>query len=308
VATISNPITRVNLKLLQTFVLVAEHNSFRIVADLTHRSQSAVSSQIKQLELQLGIALLHRTTRSVRLTAAGEKLLATTQRALLDVSSALQEIQEEANEGGRVSVACSPSLSAAYLPPILTILEKEYPSIRISIRELPSREQFPAICGGDFDFGLGSSASESSLDFEPLIEDDYLAITSQDFLPGATSTVSFEELSTVPILLAAAPSVNRQVLEETARKQGVRLTPKYECMDRNTLVSMAEAGLGVAILPRLVACSHLKLAMRTLRIVDPAISRSVGIIRIRGQALSAPAERLAQLCAQLLPSSVAGQR
>jgi len=53
----------VNLKLLQAFLLVAEHGSFRQAADLTHKSQSAVTSQIKQLESQLGLSLFHRTTR-----------------------------------------------------------------------------------------------------------------------------------------------------------------------------------------------------------------------------------------------------
>src|SRR5690606_21728085 len=87
--TMDAPITKVNLKLLQSFMLVAEHKSFRAAADLTYRSQSAVSSQIKQLELQLGVPLFHRTTRSVRLTAAGEKLLTTTRRALREISFGL---------------------------------------------------------------------------------------------------------------------------------------------------------------------------------------------------------------------------
>ncbi len=64
------PITNVNLKLLQTFLLVAEYSSFRIAADKT-RSQSSVSTQIKHLEEQLRVVLFHRTTPRVQLTKEG---------------------------------------------------------------------------------------------------------------------------------------------------------------------------------------------------------------------------------------------
>ena len=302
------PITKVNLKLLQSFMLVAEHKSFRAAADLTYRSQSAVSSQIKQLELQLGVPLFHRTTRSVRLTAAGEKLLTTTRRALREISFGLHEICEEVHrQGGQVSLACSPSLSPTYLPAILAVFEKEYPGVRVLIRELPSREMFATIRSGDFDLAIGSrGASVSNVDFETLIEDDFLAITTQDFLPQATSTVSLEELATVPLLLPAATTASRQILEDAARARGLRLIPKHESAHQGTLVPMAEAGLGVAVLRRSVAYANLKLAMRALQIVNPVISRSVGIIKIRGQMLSPPADRLAQLCADLLPRLVTG--
>jgi DNA-binding transcriptional LysR family regulator len=302
------PITKINLKLLQSFMLVAEHNSFRVAADLTHRSNSAVSSQIKQLELQLGIALLHRTTRSVHLTTAGEKLLATTRRALHEVHLGLQELYEEADaERGQVSIACSPSLSPVYLPAILTKFEEAHPGVRVVVRELPSRELFPSVRCGDFDFAVGSrGASISNVDFETVIEDEFLAIAPPDFLPDATSTVSLATLATVPVLLPAASTASRQMLEDAARTQGVKLVPKHECVHQGTLVSMAEAGLGVGVLRRSIAYSNAKRAMRALRIVDPVISRSVGIIKIRGQCLSAPAERLAQLFVEFLPRFLTG--
>lgn len=74
--------SQINLKLIQTFLTVAEMKSFRGAADQVKRSQSAVSMQIKQLEEQLGVALFHRTTRSVKLTAEGEKLVGSAQEGL----------------------------------------------------------------------------------------------------------------------------------------------------------------------------------------------------------------------------------
>jgi DNA-binding transcriptional LysR family regulator len=85
VTTVPAPVTHLNLRLLQTFMLVAEHQSFREAAEQTHRSQSAVSTQIKQLEEQLAIKLLHRTTRSVKLTPEGAELFAGIKRGMHEI-------------------------------------------------------------------------------------------------------------------------------------------------------------------------------------------------------------------------------
>ena len=75
----------VNLKLMHIFLLVAEHNSFCRAAEVSNRSQSAVSMQIRQLELQLGVSLFHRTTRRVQLTREGELLLVCARRAVTEL-------------------------------------------------------------------------------------------------------------------------------------------------------------------------------------------------------------------------------
>ena len=120
------PIMKVNLKLLQVFLLVAEHASFRSAADQARRSQSSVSTQIKQLEGQLGVALFHRTTRSVRLTAEGEQLLGCVRRALHEVEAGLRKIEEAVDmRRGHVSIACSPTVASTRLPLVLAAFGKD---------------------------------------------------------------------------------------------------------------------------------------------------------------------------------------
>jgi DNA-binding transcriptional LysR family regulator len=84
----------VNLKLMHTFLLVAEHNSFCRAAETSNRSQSAVSMQIRQLEAQLGVSLFHRTTRRVQLTREGELLLDCAGRAVAELQTGLRRIKE----------------------------------------------------------------------------------------------------------------------------------------------------------------------------------------------------------------------
>ena len=95
---------QINLKLLQTFLLVGEHLSFRVAAEKLFRSQSAISAQIVQLEEQLGVSLFHRTTRNVSLTAEGKQLKEYAERALFEVEVGLRKIKETADvRRGRVA-------------------------------------------------------------------------------------------------------------------------------------------------------------------------------------------------------------
>ncbi len=103
----------VNLKLMHTFLLVAEHNSFCRAAEFSNRSQSAVSMQIRQLEMQLGVSLFHRTTRRVRLTHEGELLLGSARRAVTELQIGLRQIKEAIDvQRGSPARARAPALAA----------------------------------------------------------------------------------------------------------------------------------------------------------------------------------------------------
>ena len=86
-----------NFKLLQSFVAVADAGSFRGAAEKLNRSQSAVSTQVMQLEGQIGLILFERTTRRTKLTPDGEKLLVHMRRALNEIETGLSELRQAAS-------------------------------------------------------------------------------------------------------------------------------------------------------------------------------------------------------------------
>ena len=119
----------VNLNLLQTFLLVAERESFRQAAEESHRTPSAVSMQIKHLEDQVGAPLFVRTTRKVELTADGQQLLVRVREALTDVGSGLQELRDAVElRRGRVSLASSFSIASTRLPDVLARFKLQHPA------------------------------------------------------------------------------------------------------------------------------------------------------------------------------------
>lgn len=295
------PITHLNLKLLQTFLLVAEHRSFREAADLTHRSFSAVSTQIKHLEEQMGVALFHRTTRIVKLTPEGEELFAGTRRALQEISLALRKIDEAVDlKRGTVSLACSPSVAQGHLPRILSAFEKDYPEVRVSLQEIPAGLN-DIVRRGEVDFGVGPVvAGEPVLHFEPILDDPLMALVPRRFLTARQDRITLEQLTGMPTLLSSTATAMRQLLDDALRARSLKLQTKYQAWQVQTLVAMAEAGLGAAILPMSVIRGSRARTVRALPIVAPKLVRQIAIITLAGRTLSPAAARLCQLIREFI--------
>ncbi len=299
-----NPSAQVNLKLLQTFLVVAEESSFRIAAEKSFRSPSAVSAQIRQLEEQLGVALFHRTTRNVRLTDEGEQLLACAQRALLEVDAGLRKIQEAADmRRGKVSLSCSPTVAETRLARVLAAFEKDYPGIEVSVRELTSSALFDSVRNREVDFGIGPSIDTAEFQFDPIMEDSLFALVPRRFITTAKRSISLATLSNMPLLLLNPATALRGMLETAMNERHLTFTTRYEFTQAQTLISMANAGLGAAILPKVALPVRTDPSTYVLRIVNPMLVRHVSVITLRGQNLSPAPLRLVELLKQLLPDS-----
>lgn len=299
---IIKPLAQVNLKLLQTFLVVAEESSFRVAAEKSFRSPSAVSAQIRQLEEQLGVALFHRTTRNVRLTDEGEQLLECAQRALLEVEGGLRKIQEAADiRRGKVSLSCSPTVAETRLARVLAAFEKDYPGIEVSVRELTSSALFDSVRNREVDFGIGPAIDTSEFQFDPLMEDPLFALVPKRFITTAKRSISLATLSNMPLLLLNPATALRGMLETAMTERHLGFTTRYEFTQAQTLISMATAGLGAAILPKIALPSRTDPSTYVLRIVSPMLVRHVSVITLRGQNLSPAPLRLVELLKQLLP-------
>ena len=125
------------LRQLRTFVAVAEERNFTRAAERLHLGQQAVSKSVQQLERELGVTLLERTTREVRLTAAGAALLESGRAALAAVDDAFGRTQEVGRGlAGRVRVGVSPAVGQAALDDVARALRDGAPELSVSFMEV----------------------------------------------------------------------------------------------------------------------------------------------------------------------------
>ncbi|MBW1248734.1 LysR family transcriptional regulator [Pseudomonas tolaasii] len=307
----SRPLPNVNLKLLQAFMLVAEHGSFRQAADLTHKSQSAVTSQIKQLEGQLGVQLFHRTTRQVSLTESGVELLESAKRAVHEVELGLRRIQETTDlKRGRIFLACSTTVAATRLANILAAFEGSFPGIEVFVRELTSGDMHDSLRKGEVDFGIGPMSDIPDFNFEPILTENLYALVPKKLRSDGGQTITMTELAKLPLLLLNQATALRAAVDDTAKAMGLELKTRYQFNQAQTLISMANAGLGAAVLPAVVLPEHPHPDTHEMLIVEPEIARQVAIITVRARTMSPAASRLAQLVRLLIstPHTNARQR
>ncbi|MFD0667919.1 LysR family transcriptional regulator [Ramlibacter sp. MAHUQ-53] len=286
----------INLRHLRTFLEVAEAGSFRDASGQIHRSFSVVSTQVRQLEEQLGVALFHRTTRSVKLTAAGLVLRDAARKGFREIEAGVRELQETLDLGrGRITLASSPIMAATLLPPWLARFEAEYPAIQIRVHELTPAGILESVASGDSDFGIGPAAPGAGVKFEPLLEESLMALVPRRLKATAAGTITLREVSRLPVLLLSEATALRGMFDEACRKAGIALAPKYESTQAQTLIAMANVELGAAILPRSVLPARPDRRVQALRIVSPALSRRIGLFTASRRALSPAAARLAEV-------------
>lgn len=291
----------VNLKLLHTFMLVGEHGSFREAAERAHRSQSAVSTQIRQLEEQLGVALFHRTTRRVSLTVEGAQLLECARRAVQEMELGLRKIQESADiQRGRIALACSPTIAGTRLAQVLAAFERDYPGVQVFVRELSSEAMFECVRQREVDFAFGPVVETGEFHFETILEDPLYALVPKRFAGSATKAIALPTLARMPLLLLDKASALRRLFEGALRSHDLDFSSRYQFTQVQSLISMARAGLGAAILPRVALPEGEDDAALPLRIVNPPLVRELAVITLRGQALSPAAARMVQLLRQLM--------
>lgn len=291
--------SHLNLRLLHNFLQVAQASSFRDASSRLHRSSSVVSTQIKQLEQQIGAKLFHRTTRSVALTPEGEVLRQAVSDGFREIEAGLRQLQETLDlQVGRIAIASSPIMAATCLPPLLARFEAEYPSIRIQVRELTPAEIANNLKNADADFGLGPKPESRDFSFQPLLQDDIVALVPRKFKPDAADTITLRELARIPTLQLSQATALRSLLQQAARRHGIELKPKYESTQAQTLIAMAIEQLGAAILPASIVPAKAHPRVRVMRIVNPALRRPVGLIAWPQRPMSPAAARLAAMIVQ----------
>lgn len=298
----------ITLRRVRSFVAVADLGGFRKAAEELSVSQPSLSAHVRELEDQLGMPLLRRTTRQVRLTENGELFLARVRRSLEDFESVIVEMKEQATiQRGRAIVASVPSIAANVLPNILSQFMSDHPGIAVQICDDRTEVIESRVRRGEVDFAISPPGDRNSeLEFEHIVDDPYFAVFPKTHPLAQGQTVTLKRFGNYPLVLMR-PGLNmRHVLDQAAADSGMTLRPAHEVYHHDTLTGMVAAGLGIGAMPRLTMSMvrHPQLAMA--RIVEPRIARSIGILKRRGEPLLPAAQKLVDATRSYLLTATEG--
>jgi len=286
-----------SLKLLQSFVTVAETGSFRGAAEQLNRSQSAVSTQVKQLEDRLGLALFERTTRRTVLTPEGNKLLDHMRRALAEIETGLRELRQTASgDGGEIALACVPSVAGSVLPGALKRFRAIRPNIGLRVVEQTSVALLAAVKAREVDFGIGPLvADQPELVFQPIIDEPIVAVLPAMYRREGARAISLKELASYPVVMASNSAALRGNLDGEIAAEGIKIRSGFEVTHVHTMLAFARAGLGVALVPAATLPILADPDIQVLAISPPPLHRHLCLISAKGVALSVPSQELTRL-------------
>lgn len=294
---------------LRAFVAVAELNSFRAAADSIHLSQPALSRRVEKLELALGVRLFERTTRSVSLTAVGRDFSRKARALLDDLENSLLSMQAvAASQLGEVVIACVPSAVYYFLPKVLRLFHQQYPRIRVRIIDDSANAVLESVARGEADFGINIiGTQEPEIEFDVILKEPFVLACHRDHPLARQRQVSWAGLAGYDFMTVDRSSGNRLLVDLALADSAIRPSWCFEAKHVSTLLGLVEAGLGVAVVPRLSMPQgdHPTLAM--VELVEPTIDRNVGLIRRRGRELPPAALKLYALIEATWPRSATGE-
>jgi DNA-binding transcriptional LysR family regulator len=268
---------------LQYFVAVAETRHFTRAADLVHVAQPSLSQQIKALERELGADLFLRARGNISLTDAGEALLPLARRILADADTARHEVQELVQlRSGRIRLGATPSVCTGLLPDVLRAFHDRYPGIRLLIEEGGSHDLVRELARGALDLALvvlPLPTPSPALTTVELLREDLVVVSSPEApAPGGPGrrTVRVADLEGERLVMFRHGYDLRELTVAACRAEGFEPDFAVEGGEMDAVLGFVRAGLGLAVVPRMVATRSGR-GLRVTPLARPGLHRTIAL-------------------------------
>jgi LysR family transcriptional regulator, carnitine catabolism transcriptional activator len=273
---------------LRIVLAVADAGSFTAAGEQLHLAQSSLSRAVADVERRVGVTLLQRTTRRVRLTPEGREFVRVARDVVASFDRGMNHFAGFLDgTRGLVRIATLPSLAATLLPAVVSVFRQDHPEVAISIEDSLLGQVIAHVDGGDADLAITVSGDQPArLTFEPIAVDEFSCVfpsdhrfaadTAESAEPGAPLTWS--ELHDEPFIAFDPVSSVRSRVDRAFADAGATPGTVTEARNIAAVGGLVAAGLGVSAVPSLVLplLEFARLAHRPL--TGPEVTRSIGVV------------------------------
>jgi len=246
---------------LSCFIAVAEELHFGRAAERLHMTQPPLSRQIQQLEAELGVQLIDRTTRTVTLTPAGVAFLPDARRILQLAEGAAQTVKRvPAGDLGTVVIGFTAASAHAVLPPLLEATRARLPDVKLDLREMVTAAQIEGLVTGELDLGLARPPlKRPGLVSRPLLHEQLVAALPADHpLASLGRQLTLNDLDGQDVVMYSPVQARyfNELLISTFTIAGA--TPRYvqTVTQVHTMLVLVRSGIGIALVPASAATLH----------------------------------------------------
>jgi DNA-binding transcriptional LysR family regulator len=249
-----------DLRLLTVLREVALRGSFSAAAEALAYTQPAVSQQIARLEKQVGVKLIEREPRGIRLTPAGEVLVRHTERVMAQLAAADEELQEVATMArGRLRIGSFATAAGTIVPRAVATFRHLRPAIEVDISLLEPEESVPAVRRGDIEIaiteegGFSGDTDTTGLEVEHLLDDHMWVSLPADHPLATRHAIELSELRDEDWMFACLTGTcaDSNVVLRACQNAGFQPRIAYQSDDYFAIQGLVASGMGVALIPGL---------------------------------------------------------
>lgn len=278
---------------LKVFAAVFEQKTATKAAKMLGMTQPGVSKHLSKLERDVGGQLFKREGKYLVINEYGEFLYEKVKKIL----GAVEELSENSYGAllptGTLKIGLTDAATLIVTPPSLVEFRKLYPLIHISLDVESSMHIEEGVLLGRYDMGVitGTMNRHPLFDQEVLYEDYIDAVVGQNHALAKKKRIAIQEITEYPIILSPRRRRTRIILEDAFKAHGIKIKDTIEVYIPTAAVRLAEAGLGVAFLPRAFITKELPRSRCVhLQIAGNPIKRTLCLIKKKGAQLSEAAD------------------
>lgn len=289
-----------DLRQLRYLSALARERHFARAAESCHVSQPTLSARIRQLEDELGIAIVRRGQRYQGLTPEGERVLAWARRIISDCDSLIQEASEQVTElTGTLSLGVIPS-ALPVVPLITKFFLQHYPSVFVEALSLSSIEIQRRIDDFNIDGGITYLDNEPLRHVRrlPLYREGYVLFTPASGPLGQRRQVTWTEAAETPLCLLTPDMQNRRIIDDVFKGVGAAPVPEIETNSMITLYAHVRSGRWSSVMPQaMVDVFGVPDGLAAVPLVEPNHGHDIGLVTSDRDPPTPMARALLAVCA-----------
>lgn len=261
---------------LNTFVTVVDCGSMAAASRLLNVTPAAVAQQIRTLEREVGVPLIARSGRTVRITEEGARILQRARDLLRDVSD-MRSVANSSTVSGELKLGACPTALAGMLPDIFARMVEEFPQINVFIKPGFSSDLYQAVDSGELDAAIvlqAPFALPKTCDWQ-LLREEPLIVLAPARMAGRDP---HDVLATEPLIRYDRNQWGGRQADEYLRAAGIVPQERFELNALNAIAVMVDRGLGVSLVPDWAPPWPEGLNLVRLELPEKCIPRRIGLV------------------------------
>ncbi|ANE48290.1 LysR family transcriptional regulator [Paenibacillus swuensis] len=270
------------LRQLHYFVKVARKQHVTQAAEELHVAQSAVSRQIHQLEEELGVDLFQQKGRNLQLTPVGKLFLTRVEGILADLQRSVHEIHEFLDpELGEIRLGFPHSLGIHLIPSVVSQFRKNHPNVKFRFKQGMYNTLLKDVMEGEVDLAFISPSPDKHefVTSEHMLTEELFAIMPSNHPLAGCESIRLDQLKDESFVLFREGYSLRPIVWNACLKAGFTPIIGFEGEETDTIRGLVAAGMGVSLLPGMALFETSSLQPVKVKVSEPNVTRSIGVIR-----------------------------